>query len=136
MSVTLFAMALMAAPPQAAAPSTALVSAGEGGELAAQTLAAGREEEALAVLQRASAANPHDPAVLINLGIAYAHKGDDAKARVAFEAALASREVVDLETADGSATDSRRLARKALRMLERGEFRTEARRTEQLTYRN
>lgn len=136
MSVTLFAMALMAATPQAAAPGAALVSAGEGGELAAQTLAAGREDEALAVLQRASAADPHDPAVLINLGIAYAHKGDDAKARAAFEAALNCHEVVELDTADGNATDSRRLARKALRMLERGEFRSEAMRTEQLTYRD
>jgi hypothetical protein len=41
--------------------------------------------------------------------------------------------VVELDTADGSATDSRRLARKALKMLERGEFRS---RSEQLTYRN
>jgi tetratricopeptide (TPR) repeat protein len=136
MSVTLFAMALMAATPQAAAPGAALTSAGETGELAAQTLAAGREDEALAVLQRASAADPHDAAVLINLGIAYAHKGDDAKARAAFEAALACHEVVELDTADGSATDSRRLARKALKMLERGEFRSEAMRTEQLTYRD
>lgn len=136
MSVTLFAMALMAATPQAAAPGAALTSAGETGELAAQTLAAGREDEALAVLQRASAADPHDAAVLINLGIAYAHKGDDAKARAAFEAALACHEVVELDTAAGSATDSRRLARKALKMLERGEFRSETMRTEQLTYRD
>lgn len=133
MSVTLFAMALMAATPQAADTGAALASAGESGELAAQTLAAGREDEALAVLQRASAADPHDPAVLINLGIAYAHKGDDAKARAAFEAALTCHEVVELDTADGSATDSRRLARKALRMLDRGEFRP---RSEQLTYRD
>ncbi|MFN3862725.1 MAG: tetratricopeptide repeat protein [Erythrobacter sp.] len=136
MSVTLFALALMAAMPQAAAPGAALVSADKGGELAAQTLAAGRQDEALAVLERASAANPHDPAVLINLGIAYAHKGDDAKARAAFEAALACPDVVELDTADGSVTDSRRLARKALRMLERGEFRSEAMRAQQLTYRN
>lgn len=133
MSVTLFAMALMAATPQAADTGAALASAGESGELAAQTLAAGREDEALAVLQRASAADPHDPAVLINLGIAYAHKGEDAKARAAFEAALTCHEVVELDTADGSATDSRRLARKALRMLDRGEFRP---RSEQLTYRD
>ena len=133
MSVTLFAMALMAATPQAADTGAALASVGESGELAAQTLAAGREDEALAVLQRASAADPHDPAVLINLGIAYAHKGDDAKARAAFVAALTCHEVVELDTADGSATDSRRLARKALRMLDRGEFRP---RSEQLTYRD
>lgn len=133
MSVTLFAMALMAATPQAADTGAALASTPETGELAAQTLAAGREDEALAVLQRASAADPHDPAVLINLGIAYAHKGEDAKARAAFEAALTCHEVVELDTADGSATDSRRLARKALRMLDRGEFRP---RSEQLTYRD
>lgn len=133
MSVTVFAMALLAATPNPAAPAAALASPPVAGELAAQPLAAGREDEALATLQRASAANPHDPAVLINLGIAYAHKGDDAKARAAFEAALTCHEVVELDTADGSATDSRRLARKALKMLERGDFRP---RSEQLTYRD
>jgi len=110
MSVTAFAMALLATTPMPAQPAAGL-----------------------ATLVRATAANPHDPAVLINLGIAYAQKGDDAKARTAFEAALACHEVVELDTADGSATDSRRLARKALKMLERGEFRS---RSEQLTYRN
>ena len=75
-------------------------------------------------------------AVLINLGIAYAQGGDEAKARAAFEQALACHEVVELDTADGSATDSRRLARKAIRMLERGEFRSVAPRSEQLTYRD
>jgi predicted Zn-dependent protease len=140
MSVTAFAIALIAATPLAAtplmgAPATQLQST-PNGDLAAQTLAAGREDEALAVLRRASAANPHDPAVLINLGIAYAHKGEDAKARAAFESALTCHEVVELDTADGSATDSRRLARKAIRMLERGEFRADGARTEQLTYRD
>lgn len=140
MSFTLIAMALIAATPAAPSPAavtaTALASAGEGGELAAQNLAAGRGDEALVTLQRASAANPHDPAVLINLGIAYAHSGDDAKARAAFKAALSCHEVVELDTADGSATDSRRLARRAIRMLERGEFRAVSTRVEQLTYRN
>lgn len=133
MSVIVFAMAVLAATPMPAEPAAGLVSPADDNELAAQTLAAGQEDEALATLIRATAANPHDPAVLINLGIAYAHKGDEAKARTAFEAALACHEVVELDTADGTATDSRRLARKALKMLERGEFRTRA---EQLTYRN
>lgn len=133
MSVTVFAMALLAATPMPSEPAAAMAASEQGGELAAQTLAAGREDEALATLSRASAANPHDPAVLINLGIAYAHKGDETKARAAFEAALTCHEVVELDTADGTATDSRRLARKALKMLERGEFRTRA---EQFTYRN
>ena len=117
-------------------PATAGLQSAPTGDLAAQTLAAGREDEALAVLQRAVAANPNDPAVLINLGIAWAQKGEEAKARTAFEAALNCDEVVELDTADGTATDSRRLARKAIRMLERGEFRDAATRTEQLTYRD
>jgi len=133
MSITVFAMALLDTTPIPAQPAAELVSLTDDSELAAQTLAAGQEDEALAKLVRATAANPHDPAVLINLGIAYAQKGDDAKARTAFEAALACHEVVELDTADGAATDSRRLARKALKMLERGEFRS---RSEQLTYRN
>lgn len=135
MSVTAFALALFAATPLADAPAAQLQAAPES-DLAAQTLAAGREDEALAVLQRAAAADPHDPAVLINLGIAYAHKGEDAKARAAFESALTCHEVVELDTADGTATDSRRLARKAIRMLERGEFRPASARGEQLTYRD
>jgi len=135
MSVTAFAIAMIAATPLVDAPVSQLQSS-PSGDLAAQTLAAGREDEALATLQRATAANPHDPAVLINLGIAYAHKGDDAKARAAFESALNCHEVVELDTADGNVTDSRRLARKAIKMLERGEFRAEDARTEQLTYRD
>jgi Tfp pilus assembly protein PilF len=109
-------------------------AAPEGRELAAQPLAAGRMDEALAVLERASAADPHDAAVLINLGIAYAQAGDEVKARAAFQQALACDEVIELDTADGTATDSRRLARKALKMLDRGEFRAVPERAGQLTY--
>lgn len=115
MSVAFLALALAAAPPladTAAAP-----------ELAARTIAAGRAEQAIVSLEKASAADPQDAAVLINLGIAYAQTGDEVRAREAFRQALACNEVIELETADGTATDSRRLARKALRMLERGEFR-------------
>ncbi|WP_172449854.1 tetratricopeptide repeat protein [Porphyrobacter sp. HT-58-2] len=127
MSVTAFALALFAATPFASAAAP---------ELAVQPLAAGKAEQALATLERASIAAPHDAAVLINLGIAYAQAGHDAKARAAFEQALACHEVIELDTADGTATDSRRLARKALKMLERGEFRPAAARSEQLTYRD
>ena len=91
-------------------------------ELAARSLAQGNEGAAIIVLEEKREAAPHDPALLINLGIAYAHRGDDAKARALFEAALVSPKQLDLETADGNLTDSRRLARKALAMLERGEF--------------
>jgi Tfp pilus assembly protein PilF len=101
-----------------------------------QPLVAGRSEQALATLEKASAADPHDAAVLINLGIAYAQAGDEAKARAAFEQALACDEVIELDTADGTSTDSRRLARKAIKMLERGEFRPVPARAGQLTLRD
>ena len=133
MSVTAFAFALIAAAPLAQPTTAHLQAPAVTSELAAQPLAAGRGDQALVVLEKASAADPHDAAVLINLGIAYAQMGDDTKARTAFTAALNCHEVVELDTADGSATDSRRLARKAIKMLDRGEFRPA---TQQLTYRN
>ncbi len=133
MSVTAFAIALIAATPLAEPAAVHLQSPGQVTELAAQPLAAGRGDKALAMLEKASAADPHDAAVLINLGIAYAQMGDEPKARAAFEQALACHEVVELDTADGTATDSRRLARKAIKMLDRGEFRSAS---QQLTYRD
>jgi len=140
MSISVIALAVFAATPLAAPtaiiPTASLQSSGAAGDLAAQPLAAGRADEALASLQRASSANPDDAALLINLGIAHAHQGDEAQARSAFKAALACDDVVELNTADGTATDSRRLARKALRMLERGEFRPANARGGQLTYRD
>ena len=133
MSLAALAFALVTATPLPAVPDAALA---EAPELAAQPLAAGRADQALATLEKASAADPHDAAVLINLGIAYAQAGYDAKARAAFEQALACHEVVELDTADGTATDSRRLARKAIKMLERGEFRSDLARADRLTRRD
>ncbi len=132
MSVTAFAIALFAATPMAGAPAAQL----DATDLAVRPLAAGRAEQALATLQKANAADPQDAAVLINLGIAYAQAGDEPQARAAFEAALACDDVVELDTADGTVTDSRRLARKALKMLDRGEFNVPVARTEQLTLRD
>jgi tetratricopeptide (TPR) repeat protein len=131
MSLVALASVLIAASPLPAAPALA-----EAPELAAQPLAAGLADQALATLEKASAADPHDAAVMINLGIAYAQAGDDAKARAAFQQALACHEVIELDTADGSATDSRRLARKAIKMLERGEFRSDLARNDRLTRRD
>jgi Tfp pilus assembly protein PilF len=133
MSVTAFALALIAATPALEVPSAQLA---EAPELAVQPLAAGRAAQALATLEQARSADPHDAAVLINLGIAYAHTGEEAKARAAFESALACHEAIDLDTADGNVTDSRRLARKALAMLARGEFRADGARAAQLTRRD
>jgi tetratricopeptide (TPR) repeat protein len=135
MSLAALALALVAASPLPAAPASVPALAASP-ELAAQPLAAGRADQALVTLEKASAADPHDAAVLINLGIAYAQAGHDAKARAAFEQALACHEVVELDTADGTATDSRRLARKAIKMLERGEFRSDFARGDRLTRRD
>jgi tetratricopeptide (TPR) repeat protein len=137
LSVSLFAIALLGAAPAAGASAAAAPAAlGNPPELAVTPLAAGNTDRALATLEAASAADPHDAAVLINLGIAYAHAGNDAKARAAFEQALACHEVIELDTADGTTTDSRRLARKALKMLDRGEFRTAAAPASQITFRD
>ena len=97
-------------------------AASESQSLASHHLADGRTSSAIASLQKSVDDAPTDPALLINLGIAHAQKGQDDQARALFERALVSPNPVELETADGKATDSRRLARKAIRMLDRGEF--------------
>ena len=91
--------------------------------LAAEALADGRQDDAIRMLERELVTAPDDAALLINLGIAHAHAGDEVRARQLFEAALVSDDVVLLQTASGDETDSRRLARKALQMLRAGEFR-------------
>lgn len=135
MSFVLLAMTIAAAnPSNPAVPAAQAAAPAE--ELAVQPLAAGRTEQALLTLEKASAANPHDAGVLINLGIAYARMGDEVRARAAFEQAAACHEVIELDTADGTATDSRRLARAALKMLARGEFRSGTANASHLTYRD
>ena len=92
-------------------------------EFAAELIMAGDKRAALIQLEQKLEAAPNDPAVLINLGIAYAQMGYDEKARDTFEGALTSPKAEQLNIADGRVMDSRRLARKALQMLDRGEFR-------------
>ncbi len=100
--------------------------------LAAQTLADGETTRAIALLKAELAQDPDDPALLINLGIAQAQAGMEEQARASFNSALASRNPVELATANGRLTDSRSLARQAIVMLDRGEFRS----TSQLTLRD
>ncbi len=101
--------------------------------LAAVSLLAGESVRAIAMLQSELEQYPNDPALLINLGIAYAQAGNEAEARTAFRAAIAVRDSLDLETADGTTTESRLLARRAIAMLNRGEFRSGQRRSGQFT---
>lgn len=118
-----------------AVPAQAQTAPSEDPQLAAASLADGESVRAIAVLKTALEKAPGDPALLINLGIAYAQSGSDAEARASFEAAMSARDSVELETANGTAIDSRRLARRALGMLERGEFRPANGGRDQLTMR-
>lgn len=86
-------------------------------EVAFASLSAGDAAEAVANLEMLRADNPGDPALLINLGSAYAALGDVARAEAAFREAADSATRYQLELADGSWVDSRRAAQTALRQL-------------------
>lgn len=105
-------------------PSASTISATE--QRAAQQLARGDQDQAIKLLESELEKFPEDPALLINLGIAHAQSGNERDARTSFESAMTAPDSIDLETANGSLIDSRRLARRALTMLDRGEFRTES----------
>jgi len=59
----------------------------------------------------------NDPAMLINLGNAYAGMGRRADAQLAYKAALNADEDVYLDMADGSVRSSREVALDALQLL-------------------
>lgn len=87
-------------------------------DVAYETLAAGEARQAIENLEALRAMNPGDPALLINLGSAYAQLGDTEKAAQYYREAAASETRYQLELADGSWVDSRRAARTALLRLE------------------
>lgn len=88
-------------------------------EVAYEEIAAGKADEAIRQIEARLATNPDDPALLINLGAAYARKGDTARATKAFQAAISSDTRYDLELADGTWADSRQAARRALETVQR-----------------
>lgn len=96
--------------------------AAPGVDVAYQSLAQGQDQLAIEQIEANTELETDDPARLINLGIAHARKGDENRARQYFQAAIDSRERYDLETAEGAWVDSRMLARRAMKMLVRGEF--------------
>jgi len=85
-------------------------------------LTAGRDLAALDAIENCDELAANDPARLINHGIALARLGRYDEARADFESAAAARESVELETATGNWVDSRRLAKRAIAMLDKGEF--------------
>ena len=88
-------------------------------EVAYEAIAAGRADDAIRTIEARLVADPDDPALLINLGAAYARRGDSERAARAFQAAIDSDTRYELELADGSWTDSRHAARRALETLQR-----------------
>jgi len=116
MPATLVLAALAAAAQLTSTPG-AEPSTIEQREVAYEQIAAGHPDDAIRALEASLASDPDDPALLINLGAAYARKGDAARAAMAFQAAIDSDTRYELELADGSWTDSRQAARRALETL-------------------
>ena len=88
-------------------------------DAAYEEVASHRDADAVARLEGEGMAHAH-PAQLINLGIAYARQGDSRRARVLFRKAANAEEIYSLETASGTWTNSRVLARRALASLDSG----------------
>lgn len=84
-------------------------------DVAYEAMAQGRTEAAITQLRQQGKA---DAATLINLGTAYARKGQRAEALECFNAAMAA-DRYELQLADGSWMDSRRAARIAAARLDR-----------------
>lgn len=108
----LIASLLMAQAPVEAAPV----------EVAYDELASGDTAAAIEKIEKSDAPDADHPARSINLGIAYARAGRTDEARAMFEAAAQNDTRYRLETASGEWMDSRDLARRALAMLDKGEF--------------
>ena len=116
MFATLVLAALAAAAPLTSTPGAEPTTI-EQREVAYEELAAGKADEAIRAIEARLATDPDDPALLINLGAAYARKGDTARAAAAFQAAIDSDTRYELELADGTWADSRHAARRALESL-------------------
>lgn len=115
--ITSMALALMAQGPVEAVPAPQADF-----DIGYEELVANDNIEARKAIENCDELAADDPARLINHGIALARTGNYEAARADFEAAANARDSVELETADGQWVDSRRLARKALAMLDKGEF--------------
>ncbi|GMM92473.1 tetratricopeptide repeat protein [Qipengyuania sp. MTN3-11] len=91
-------------------------------DVARDELLAGRNAAAIATIGANEELDDSDPARLINLGVAHARQGESDRARQFFKAAMKIDDAIYLETADGDWIEARRLAARALAMLERGDF--------------
>lgn len=122
---TLALLLLVQAPNQVARQADASTVAPA--DVAYEELAEGQNNAAIQRIEQNDELKRDDPARLINLGIAHARKGNDLQARELFIAAARNDRRYQLETAQGEWMDSRDIARRALAMLDSGEFRTNGR---------
>jgi len=90
-------------------------------DVAYEELARGEASAAIEHIQANPKVDADDPAALINLGTAYAMLGKKQEAQEYYRAAMASSERYELQLADGSWMDSRRLARMAAKALAKSE---------------
>lgn len=86
-------------------------------DVAYEAIAEGRTDDAIRTIEPQLANDPHDPALLINLGAAYARRGNAEQAARAYQAAIDSETHYQLELADGTWADSRQAARRGLEAL-------------------
>lgn len=100
---------------QAPGPSDAV-------EVAYPEMLEGRSAAAISKMEDANARDADHPARLINLGIAYARAGAEAKARALFAKAAGNTARYWLETSSGEWVDAREIARTAITKLDSGEF--------------
>lgn len=101
-----------------ASPATPIEGGTETREVAYEQIVSGENAAAIALLEEARQQQPEDPAILINLGAAYLESGDFDRAAQCYRDAIESDVRYRVELADGSWSDSRNLARRALRNLE------------------
>jgi len=87
-------------------------------DVAYEELANGQTDAAIIQLEAHLKDNPEDPALLINLGSAWAAKGEFETAAKLYERAARSDVRYRMELADGNWVDSRRAARLALTNIE------------------
>lgn len=117
MTVGMILSALLLA--QSGATAATQDASAERADAAYEELAAGRTQGAIARLEASLEQTPGDPALLINLGTAYAREGRMDEARDAFRAAISAEDRYRVELPDGTWEDSRRVARLALDSLDR-----------------
>ena len=87
------------------------------GSIGYDALVAGENDRAISQMMTNDRVSRNDPAKLINLGQAYARTGRTAEAEQLFNAAIQSRDDVDLILANGTVMNSKEAARLALAKL-------------------